>query len=127
MPIAKKGSTVTAWQQALWSRKWAEARGEHSMVAQSLTSLRRAEKSLYRELCATFATMQRLDAAHCSAETYLEISKVYHQLGDEHSAICRELERRYEDRLVARYEEEGAGAALQADRTDYLWESSVAD
>ena len=96
------------------------------MVAQSLTSLRRAEKALYRELCATFDTMQRLDAARCSAETYLEVSKVYQQLGDEHSAICHELERRYEERLIARYEEELAGTALQADRTDYLWESSVA-
>ena len=97
------------------------------MVAQSVTSLRRAEKSLYRELCATFDTMQRLDAAHCSAEAYLEVAKVYNQLGDEHSAVCCELERRYEARLIARHEEEMAGVALQADRADYLWESSVAD
>ena len=47
------------------------------MIARSTTSLRRAEKSLYRELCATFDTMQRLDAAHCSAEAYLEVAKVY--------------------------------------------------
>ena len=97
------------------------------MVARSLTSLRRAEKSLYRELCATFATMQRLDAAHCSAEAYLEVAKVYRQIGDEHGTTCRELERRYEERLAARFEEEVVGMALQADRSDYLWDSSVAD
>ncbi len=97
------------------------------MVAQSLTSLRRTEKSLYRELCATFATMQRLDAAHCSTAAYLEVSKVYRQLGEEYGTISRELERRYEERLIARYADEAAGTALQADRVDYLWESSVAD
>jgi hypothetical protein len=42
--------------------------------------------------------MQRLDAAHCSAEAYLEVPTVYRQLGDEHSAVCRELEWRYEAR-----------------------------
>jgi len=97
------------------------------MVTQSLTSLRRAEKSLYRELCATFATIQRLDVAHCPAEAYLAVSQVYRRLGDEHGAICRELERRYEGRLIARHEEEAAGMALQADRVNFLWESSVAD
>jgi hypothetical protein len=127
MPVTKKGSTVTAWQQALWSRKWAKAQGDHSMVAQSLTSLRRTEKALYRELCATFATMQRLDAAHCAAEVYMEVSKLYQQLSGEHIAICRELEQRYEERLIARYEEDTVGVALHADRTNYLWESSVAD
>lgn len=97
------------------------------MVAQSLTSLRRVEKSLYRELCATFATMQRLDAAHCAAEVYMAVSKLYQQLSGEHIAVCRELEGRYEERLIARYEADEAGVALQADRIDYLWESSVAD
>ena len=97
------------------------------MVAQSLTSLRRAEKSLYRELCATFATMQRLDAAHCAAEVYMEVSKFYQQLSGEHSAVCRVLERRYDERQAAHYEEEALGVALLADRTDFLWESSVAD
>ncbi len=97
------------------------------MVTQSLTSLRRAEKSLYRELCATFATMQRLDAAHCAAEVYMAVSTLYQQLSGEHIAVCRELERRYDERLAARYEEETLGVALLADRTDYLWESSVAD
>jgi hypothetical protein len=97
------------------------------MVAHSLTSLRRAEKSLYRELCATFATMQRLDAAHCAAEVYMEVSKLYQQLSGEYSAVCRDLERRYDERLAARYEEETFGAALLADRAGYLWESSVAD
>jgi len=97
------------------------------MVTQSLTSLRRAEKSLYRELCATFATMQRLDAAHCAAEVYMEVSKLYQQLSGKHIAVCRDLERRYDERLAARYEEELMGMALQADRTDYCWESSVAD
>ena len=97
------------------------------MAAQSLTSLHRAEKSLYRELCATFDTMQRLDAAHCSADTYLEIARVYNRLGDEHSALCRELERRYEERLIVRHEEEEIGVTLQADRSKFLWDSSVAD
>jgi hypothetical protein len=27
---------------------------------------------------ATFATMQRLDAAHCSTEAHLTVSKIYH-------------------------------------------------
>ncbi len=97
------------------------------MVTHSLTSLRRAEKARYRELCATFATMQRLDAAHCAAEVYMAVSKLYQQLSGEHIAICREMEWRYQERLTARYEEETLGAALLADRVAYRWESSVAD
>lgn len=71
--------------------------------------------------------LQRPDAAHCSAEAHLEVSEIYRQPGAEHSAICRELERRYEARLIARHEDEAAGGALQGDRADYRWESSVAD
>lgn len=97
------------------------------MAVQSLTSLRRAEHALYRDLCATFTTMQRLDAAHCSADVYLAVAAEYRQLGDAHIAACRELERRYDERAAARHEAETLGAALQADRSDYLWESSVAD
>src|SRR5678816_1998049 len=97
------------------------------MVAQSTTSLRRAEKSLYRELCTVFARMQKLDAEHCPNEVYHGAAMVYQQISDEHFAVCRELERRYEERMVARYAEEEAGIALQADRSDFLWESSVAD
>ena len=97
------------------------------MVTHSLASLRRAEKSLYRELCATFATMQRLDAAHCAAEVYLDVSKLYQQLSGEHITVCRELERRYDERLADRYEEETLGVVLLADRVEYRWESSVAD
>ncbi len=81
------------------------------MAAQSFTSLRRAEKSLYRELCATFATMQRLDAAHCADEVYLAVSKVYRQLSDEHLMIAHEIERRYDERAMARHAEEALGAA----------------
>lgn len=97
------------------------------MVAQSLTSLRRAEKALYRDLCATFTTMQRLDAAHCAADVYLAVAAEYRTLSDAHLTVCHEIGQRYDERAVARHEEEVLGAALLADRADYLWESSVAD
>lgn len=93
----------------------------------SLTSLRRAESALYRDLRATFDTMQRLDAAHCADEVYLAVAREYRRLSEAHIAACRKLERRYDERLVTRYEAEALGAAMQADRADYLWESSVAD
>ncbi len=71
--------------------------------------------------------MQRLDAAHCSDEVYLSVSKVYRQLSDEHLAVAHEIERRYDERLAARHAEEALGTALLADRAAFLWESSVAD
>lgn len=97
------------------------------MVAQSTTSLRRAEKALYRELCTVFARMQKLDAEHCSNEVYHGAAMVYEQISEEHFAVCRELERRYQEHMAARHTEEEAGRALQADRSDYLWDSSAAD
>lgn len=52
---------------------------------------------------------------------------VYQQISDEHLMVCHELERRYEERLAARYVEKEVGMALQADRTVFLWTSEIGD
>ncbi len=78
-------------------------------------------------MSATFNTMLILDKQGCDDATYLRISNLYREQCEEHGAICAGLNARYEAHLIARHEEEEIGAALLADRTDYRWDSSVAD
>ncbi|HEY8601337.1 MAG TPA: hypothetical protein VIL85_23115 [Thermomicrobiales bacterium] len=93
----------------------------------STPALHRSEKAAFRAMTETFRTMLLIEKGGCDDATYLRISALYREQCEEHSAICADLTARYEAHLIARHEEEEVGSALQADRSDFGWDSSMAD
>ena len=98
-----------------------------AIAGKSTPALRRAEKAAFRAMTATFNTMLMLDKQGCDAATYLQVNALYRQQADEHGALCAELAARHDAIMAERHEEEMIGIAMQADRSDYLWDSAVAD
>jgi hypothetical protein len=62
----------------------------------SRRTLSRRESAAYRELCEIFRTMQRMDRAGCSTETYLEIAAQYRAASEAHFAALAAY-RAYDD------------------------------
>ena len=57
----------------------------------SYAALRCQERRLYRELCETFRLLQRLDAAHCSNETYHETYLLYYAMSNDYMTLTAQL------------------------------------
>jgi len=90
----------------------------------TMTTLARREKAAYR-LCEQLQeTLALLDS---QSDGWGDVYRVLLRAYEVHSAACRKVEEAFEVMQAQRWEEEQMGMALQTDRSDFFWDSSVAD